>query len=32
MSRLVVEDAAEVIAVGEHLGLQRQERAAESTR
>jgi hypothetical protein len=26
--RLVVEDAAEVVAVGEHLGLQRQERAA----
>ena len=26
--RLVVEDAAEVLAVGEHLGLQRQERAA----
>ena len=27
-ARLVVEDAAEVVAVGEHLGLQRQERAA----
>ena len=26
-ARLVVEDAAEVVAVGEHLGLQRQERA-----
>ena len=27
-ARLVEEDAAEVIAIGEHLGLQRQERAA----
>ena len=27
-ARLVVEDAAEVVAVGEHVGLQRQERAA----
>ena len=26
--RLVVEDPPEVVAVGEHLGLQRQERAA----